>query len=335
MSPTIRDVAQKAGVSVATVSRVVNDRPGYSAETRNKVLRVIEELGYQPNALARGLVSKRSRTVGVLIPNISSMVASEMLKGIEDAAHTIGQSVIVCNTDNNGERTLEYLQVLKEKQVDGIIVVSAPITPLYHQKFGEMQVPVVLVSTRYHDGNLPFVKVDDEKAAYHATAYLIKKGHEEIGMIAGSKDDRIAGIPRVEGYRKALSDHGIPIRDQYITYGNFGFQSGMAGLERLLEAAPEITAIFCASDEMAAGALSLAHRRGIEIPDRLSLIGYDDSQLAEMTIPPLTTLRQPLCQMGQEGLTMLMAMIEEGKRTIHSKILPYTIVERETVRELR
>lgn len=333
MNPTIKDVAATAQVSVATVSRVLNDLPGYSEETRKKVLQAIAELGYEPNALARGLVSKRSHTIGVLMPNLSSMVASEILKGIEDAAHRYNQSVIVCNTDNDGKRTLEYLQVLKEKQVDGIIVVSANIIPEYYQKMKAMKKPVILVATKYPQGDLPFIKVDDEKAAYDATSYLIQKGHRAIGMVSGTRTDPIAGTPRVKGYKKALSDHAIPIRENYIAYGDFGFKTGMSCLDRLIQTAPEITAIFAASDEMAVGVLSRAFKRGIAVPRQLSVIGYDNTQIAEMTTPPLTTLSQPFYEMGELGITRLLEQIEQGKK-MESLNMPHRIAERETVREI-
>ncbi|MGE5604473.1 MAG: LacI family DNA-binding transcriptional regulator, partial [Bacteroidota bacterium] len=322
-----------AKVSVATVSRVLNDLPGYSEETRKKVLQAVAELGYEPNALARGLVSKRSHTIGILMPSLSSMVASEILKGIEDTAHRSNQSVIVCNTDNDGKRTLEYLQVLQEKQVDGIIVVSANIIPEYYQKMMAMRKPVIFVATKHPQSNLPFIKVDDEKAAYDATSYLIEKGHRAIGMVSGTRTDQIASTPRVKGYERALSGHGIPIRENYIAYGDFGFKSGMTCLERLLETTPDITAIFAASDEMAVGVLSQAYKMGIAVPRQLSVIGYDNTQIAEMTTPPLTALSQPFYEMGQSGITMLLEQIEQGKK-MESLIIPHRIVERDTVREI-
>ncbi len=333
MNPTIKDVAREAGVSVATVSRVLNNLPGYTEETRRRVLKVIKELGYQSNALARGLVCKRSHTIGILMPSLSSMVTSEMLKGIERQAHNNEKSVIVCNTDNDGIRTLEYLDVLKEKQVDGIIVVSANLTPVQYRKLVQFKKPVVLVSTCYAGGTLPYVKVDDEAAAYDATLYLLKKGHRRIGMLSGTKEDRIAGFPRIQGYKRALAEYGVTLGEEFIAYGDFTFRSGIKAMAQLLETASGMTAVFAASDEMAAGALVCAYKRGIKVPDDLSIIGYDNTQIAEMTIPPLTTLSQPFYHMGELGMMMLIDNIEQGKK-MESRILPHTIQERETVKEL-
>jgi len=214
MKPTIKDIAKKIGVSVATVSRVINNRSGYSPETRKKVLKAINKLGYYPNALARGLVGKKIKTIGVLMPSVSSMVASKILNGIEDAAHNKNYSVIICNTDNSGKRTINYLRVLREKQIDGIIVVSEILTDEYINVIKKMEVQVVLVSTITKGNNFTFIKVDDIKAAYQTTEYLINKGHKNIG------------IPRVKGYLKALEDYGLPRKKENLVYGDFSFDSG-------------------------------------------------------------------------------------------------------------
>jgi len=226
MKPTIKDIAKKIGVSVATVSRVINNRSGYSPETRKKVLKAINKLGYYPNALARGLVGKKIKTIGVLMPSVSSMVASKILNGIEDAAHNKNYSVIICNTDNSGKRTINYLRVLREKQIDGIIVVSEILTDEYINVIKKMEVQVVLVSTITKGNNFTFIKVDDIKAAYQTTEYLINKGHKNIAMISGTKDDVVAGIPRVKGYLKALEDYGLPRKKENLVYGDFSFDSG-------------------------------------------------------------------------------------------------------------
>jgi LacI family transcriptional regulator len=333
MKPTIKDVARKANVSVATVSRVLNDQPGFSSETREKVLRVIEEIGYHPNALARGLVGKSTKTIGVLIPNISSMVEAKILRGIEDAAHKKNHSVIICNTDNDGERTTNYLEVLRERQVDGLLVISELLTKEYVDILKEMKIPVILISTIDDEGYFKYIKVDDEKAAYQATEYLILKGHQKIAMISGTKDDRVAGIPRVRGYRQAMKNYGLPVADENIIYGDFSFNSGRECMQILLKQFPEMTAVFAASDEMAAGVLSVAYERGLKIPEELSVVGYDNTQLGEMTIPPLTTLSQPLYHMGLKGLDLLISAIMG--EDIESLIVPHVIVERQTVKELK
>jgi LacI family transcriptional regulator len=333
MRPTIKDVAKKANVSVATVSRVLHNQPGYSEKTKQKVLQVIEEMGYHPNAVARGLINKRTRTIGVLFPNVSSMFSSKVLRGIEHTTHHRDYSVVVCNTDKDGRRTMKYLHVLWEKQVDGIIFVSEVLKEEYHATLTSMNIPVVLLSTCSPPYPFPYVKVDDKQAAYDATEYLIKRGHRQIAMIAGTKSDPIAGIPRIEGYIQALRDYGIPVQEDLIAYGDFGFHSGRRAMETLFRTALRFTAVFAASDEMAVGAISVACQKGIKVPDELSVIGFDNLQIAEMSIPPLTTVAQPLFDMGRWSAEILTSMIETGD-PVKSRIVPHTIVERSSVKSI-
>jgi LacI family transcriptional regulator len=333
MSYTIKDVAKKANVSIATVSRILNGQGGYSEKTKFKVLKVIEELGYQPNAVARGLINKRTHTIGVLFPKLSSSLVTDLLDGIEKAANDNGSSVIVCHTESNGEKTMKYLQLLIEKRVDGIIFASEILKDEYYQFVTKTRMPMILLSTESYAYQVPFVKVNDFHAAYTAAKHLIDKGHTEIGMISGNKDDIIAGIPRIEGFKKALSDHNIPLGSKNIVYSRgFTFPYGVEGLKSLVKQFPDVTAIFAASDEMAIGALSAAYQMGIKVPDEISVIGYDNLNLAEMSIPPLTTVGQPLSKMGEAAAEMLFSILETGE-TPESRIMPHKIIERMSVKE--
>ena len=331
MSYTIKDVAKRANVSIATVSRILNNKSGFSEKTKRKVLQAIEELGYHPNAIARGLINKNTETIGVLIPAVSNMFSSEILDGIEKYANDIGSSVIVCNTADDGERTMKYLQVLSEKRVDGIIIVSESIEEEYHKALTDMKIPVVLVSTLSFEYPFPYVKVDDRHAAFSATDYLIKKGHKKIAMLSGNAEDLIAGLPRMEGFKSALRAHRLPINeDNIIDCRGFSYKDGVSGMEEILRRELDITAIFASSDELAAGAMSIAYKHGIKIPEQLSIIGYDNTKLAEMTIPSLTVVAQPLFDMGLMAATMLFEMKETGEIT-ESRIMKHEIIERETV----
>jgi LacI family transcriptional regulator len=335
MSYTIKDVARKANVSIATVSRVLNDQGGYSPKTKEKVLSAIKELGYQPNALARGLINKRTKTIGILFPEVSNMFSAKIFRGVENAVHERGASVIVCNTASNGARTMKYLQVLHEKRIDGIIFVSEVLKEEYYEAISSMNIPIVLAATETYRYQLPYVKVNDRHAAYTAVEYLINKGHRKIGMISGNKHDPIAGQPRIEGYKEALIRNNIPINENYIVNAKgFSFKDGFENLPSLLDAAPDITAIFAASDEMAMGIISAAYNLGINIPDDLSVIGYDNLPLAEMSIPPLTTVAQPLEEIGEMAANMLFTMIETGE-IMESRILPHKVIERATVKALK
>ncbi|KON88703.1 LacI family transcriptional regulator [Sporosarcina globispora] len=333
MSYTIKDVAKKANVSIATVSRILNAQSGYSEKTKIRVLQVIEELGYQPNAIARGLINKRTHTIGVLFPKLSSSLVTDLLDGIEKAAGISGSSVIVCHTEYNGEKTLKYLQLLSEKRVDGIIFASEVLREEYYQFLKKSNIPIILLSTESPSFSIPHVKVNDFHAAYSAASYLIEKGHKNIGMISGNKEDMIAGKPRIEGFQKALADAHIPLSEENVVYKKgFSFPDGVEGLKELLKQFPSVTALFAASDEIAIGALSAAYHLGIKVPDELSIIGYDNLNIASMSIPPLTTVSQPLKEMGETAAGMLFKLLETGKAP-NSILMPHQIIERFSVKE--
>jgi LacI family transcriptional regulator len=335
LNPTIKDVAKYANVSIATVSRIVNGLPGYSEDTKKKVQEAIEALGYQPNAIARGLINKRTQTIGVLFPEVSGMLSSEVLEGVENAAHDGGFSVIVCNTTSSGKRTVKYLRLLQEKRVDGIIFASEDVKEEYYKIFQEMKVPVVLVSTASSNYDLPFVRVNDFEGAFQATEYLIKNGHKQIGMIGGSKSDPIAGIPRMKGFEEALQKHNLALSENNVTTNEgYRFQNGKESLPVLLKELPDMTALFAASDEMAIGAMSAAHQLGIKVPEELSIIGYDNLKIAEMCYPALTTVSQPLKDMGQTAGEILVKLIKGEEKEAESRYMPFTIVERQSVCDL-
>ncbi|WP_409296846.1 LacI family DNA-binding transcriptional regulator [Peribacillus sp. SCS-26] len=332
MAYTIKDVAREANVSIATVSRILNGQPGYSKKTKEKVLRVIEEMGYHPNAVARGLINKRTHTIGVMFPYLTGSLVTELLRGIESAASRHGSSIIVCHTSSDREKTRKYLQVLNEKRVDGIIFTSEVLEDEFHGYIENMNVPLVLLSTKSDKFSAPFVRVDDEAAAYSAAEYLIKQGHTKLGMISGRKEDIIAGQPRINGFLKALKKYGISLKEgNIISTEGFGFPEGITGLKRLLENDPGVTGIFAASDEIAIGAISTAYLLGIQIPEELSIIGYDNIDLAQMSIPPLTTVAQPFAEMGETAGEMLLSMLETGETAV-SRIMPHQIIERESVK---
>ncbi|MNP05858.1 Catabolite control protein A [compost metagenome] len=332
-NPTIKDVARKANVSIATVSRVINNLSGYSDKTKQKVNQTIQEMGYQPNAIARGLIKKRTQTIAVMFPSVSSYFSADILDGIEEYASEHNYSILVCNTAEDGKRTMKYLQVLREKQVDGIVFSSAVLKEEYYEVLQAMNIPVILVSSQVDFAPVPYVKVDDKQAAYDAVEYLITQGHREIAMISGAETDQMTGAPRIAGYKEALQKHGMAFKEHYLIYADFGFDDGCIAMEKLLKTAPEATAIFAASDEMAVAVLSVAAKHGLKVPEDISVIGYDNLKLAEMVVPPLTTVDQSLYDMGELACHKLIDMIENDS-VANSSIMPHRIVERQTVRRL-
>ncbi|AQR97434.1 LacI family DNA-binding transcriptional regulator [Clostridium saccharoperbutylacetonicum] len=332
--PTIKDVAKKSNVSVATVSRIINNLDGYSEETRKKVIEVMDELGYQRNAIARNLKVKETRTIGVLRPKISTTYYVEILNGIEDFAQRNNYSVIICNGGDKWERMSEYLQVLSERQVDGLIVCSIPPDDTLCKRIIDSHIPTVLVSGLSYKYSLPYVKVDDYQASYSATTYLIENGHKEIAIISGPTEDPIAGVPRLNGFLQALRDNNIPVKKNLIKEKGFSFIDGVEGMNELLKTGEKFTAVFAVSDDCAVGALSVAHKNGLKVPDDISIIGYDNTNIAEMSYPPLTTVAQPLYDMGKKSVEMLIKRISYNEK-VESIIMPFEIIERETVKKIK
>lgn len=334
MSSTIKDVAKLSKVSVATVSRVLNNLGGYSEKTKFRVLKVVEEIGYKRNAIARSLSTNTTRTIGVILPDVSTSFDGEIIRGIEDVAHENNYSVILCNAGSKGVRTLDYLKILEERQLDAAIIVSIKINDEYYEALKKLEIPYILISTMSPKYDMPHIKVDDLSAAYTATKYLLDRGHKKIAMISGNEDDTIAGSPRVQGYMKALFEYGIDIDEELIEYGNFSYKSGIQCMNTLLKRKKEFTAIFVASDDMAVGVLNVAYRKNIRVPNDLSIVGYDNTKVAEMSIPPLTTLSQPLYDMGCKAFNEILNMLN-GNDSKKQIIMKHTIAERETVKWLK
>ncbi|WZY34219.1 LacI family DNA-binding transcriptional regulator [Bacillus sp. FSL W8-1122] len=329
--PTIKDVAKEAGVSIATVSRVLNNGIGYSIKTKQHVLKTIEEMGYSPNAIARGLINKQSNTIGVLFPEISGLVSAEILQGIEEAAHARGKSIVICNTASSGHKTKEYLKLLQEKQVDGILFASQLLTLEYVAIVRKMGVPVVTVSAYSEDPTIPAVQVDNETAAYDAVCYFIQQGHTEIGMISGNPSDLLAGAPRMAGYKRALKEAGIAYVPTKVAWDKgFYFEDGQKAFQRLYTDHPNLTAIFSASDELAIGAMSAATAKGLRIPEDLSVIGFDGTKLAKMAVPPLTTVSQHFFSMGKTAANLLFDSIATG-RASSGRIIRHELIKRHSV----
>lgn len=331
----MKDVATLANVSMSTVSRVLNNPESVVPEKRERVIEAIKTLKYHPNALARGLIYKRTRTYGVLIPDVSNMYSAEVLKGMEEAANKRGMNLIICNTDLNKDRKLAYINVLNEKQVDGILYMSEAVFPADYKVIERLGIPVVLASTHCLEYPLPSVKVDDELGGYDATLFLIAKGHKDIGMISGPTTDTIAGQSRLQGYLRCLRDHHLPINvEKNVQFGYYRFKDGYEAMERLYQGNSNITAVFAASDEMALGAISYLHSIKVNVPNDLSVIGFDNTKVASMSIPQLTTVAQPMYEIGYKSVEKLEDLINGLELPQLRTYLPHRIIERESVKEI-
>ncbi|TFE28569.1 LacI family DNA-binding transcriptional regulator [Cohnella luojiensis] len=332
--PTIKDVAKIANVSISTVSRVMNAPESVIESKRSKVLDAIEKLKYKPNALARGLIYKKTNTLAVVIPDIRNPYYADIIRGMEDASKKLGYNLIICNTDRDKKRLFSYLNNFYERQVDGILYTSDPVFPDYYNEIKRLRIPVMLVSTHSMEYELPSVKIDDEQAAFDAVKFLIDSGHRKIGMIGFDLSDSIAGQTRYHGFIRALRENDLDECKENIVYVNGWSYETPDAAAQMLAKCPDVTAIFTASDELAIGLLCYLDERGISVPDQISVIGFDNIRLSRITIPKLTTVSQPTYEIGYRSVEKLDAIIEEKEDPVLREYLPHEIVVRASTRRL-
>lgn len=320
MKVTIKEIAKEAGVSIGTVSRVVNQKDeGVGQETRKRVLDVIARLNYQPNTLARALITNQSKIIGLILPDISNPFFPLLTRGIEDCARDAGYRIFLCNTDDDTAKEREYIRVLKEHRVDGIIFTSTVMaTPSEYLELRDLNIPVVVMDRRITDksaddehgasgvdGGIEGVNgvfVDNIGGAYAATQHLIALGHRKIGCITGPLSSRNA-CDRLEGYEQALRDAGIAPSPEWICQGDYKPAKGYEAAGRLIDKG--IRAIFASNDLMAFGVYRAASERGLSIPEDLSVVGFDGILQSEFMMPPLTTVIQPTYEVGRAAMTLL------------------------------
>ncbi len=334
MTVTIYDVAREAGVSMATVSRVVNNNPNVKPQTRKKVFEAIERLGYRPNAVARGLASKKTTTVGVVIPDISNAIFAEVARGIEDIANMYHYNIILCNADKRKEKEIRVINTLLEKQVDGLLFMGGVVTDEHMQAFQTSTVPIVLCGTNVEGNTMAAVDIDHQQAAHDAVKLLIDKGHRRIGMISGNLQDPNNGFSRYNGYKNALEEAGVAFNESLVRIGNHRYESGIEAMKYFLELPERPTAIFSATDEMAIGAIHAAQDAGLAIPGDISVISVDNSRMASMVRPLLTTVAQPMYDIGAVSMRLLTKLmnkenVEKGKVT-----LMHEVIQRQSVAEV-
>ena len=331
MTVTIYDVAREAGVSMATVSRVVNNNTNVKPLTRKKVYEAIEMLGYRPNAVARGLASKKTTTVGVVIPDISNTFFSEVARGIEDIANMYHYNIILCNADKRKEKEIRVINTLLEKQVDGLLFMGGTVTDEHRDAFRTTNVPIVLCATSEATNTYASVDINHEKAAYDAVTLLLNHGHRQIGFICGSLEDTNNGLARYNGYKKALESAGLEMREEMVRIGNLRYDSGIDATKYFLGLEPRPTAIFTATDEMAIGAIHAIQDFGLRVPHDISVVGIDNIRMASMVRPQLTTVAQPMYDLGAVAMRLLTKLI--NKETVEDTrvILSHEVITRNSL----
>lgn len=331
----IQDVAKKAGVSISTVSRVLNDYKHVSSDLKDKVMKAVEELEYRPNQVARSLASQKTSLIGIIVPDLTNHYYSRMISSIEEYASERNYNIVVCNIKENLNKEVRYLNVLKEMWAEGIILMHEKIDQQTKEMLKAYNIPVVLASVKIDELNVSSVNIDDYKAAYDATTYLVQKGHKRIGIIAGDMRDITAGQLRYRGFVEALKENEIDINPLYIKEGKFKIEDGYQAMDEIFESCEDVpTAIFAVSDSMAIGAMNCAIDRGYRVPDDISIIGFDNIDLAAAVRPRLTTVNQPAEEIGQISVKILIDMIN-GKVSEQEIILSHSIVEGNTCKDIK
>lgn len=326
---TIYDVARVAGVSMATVSRVVNGNANVKEKTRQKVLDAIAELDYRPNAVARGLASKRTTTVGVILPTITSTYFAAITRGVDDVASMYKYNMILANSDNDVEKEEKVLETFLSKQVDGIVYMGSSLDEKIRTSLKNARTPVVLVGTIDGDKEIPSVNIDYHLSAYQATAKLAKSGNKKIAYVMGSLKDA-ENIERMVGYQEALIEANLGFDEELVFEGNYSYNQGKDLAERLL--AKGVTGAVVAHDTSAVGLLSALMEKGIKIPEDFEIIAGANSPITEYTYPTMTSVNQPLYDLGAVSMRLLTKLMLKEEIEETQLILDHEIITRHSTK---
>lgn len=326
----IKDIAKLAGVSVATVSRALKKPDIVKEDTRNVVLAAIKQLEYKPNALASGLRRRKSEKIIVVVPDIQNPFYASIVQGIEHVAYSNGYKVLLGETQNNQERLDSYADMLMSKEADGLILLGALLPTIVQESIKEKQgIPIPLVmACEYFDGlNAPDVRIDNVGAAANAAGHLIDLGHKVIATITGPLANPLSQ-DRLKGFKERMRKARLKVHAELVVHGSFSINSGYDAMKKLLEASSRPTAVFCANDEMAIGALKAIKEKGLRVPHDISVIGFDNLRFSEYTDPPLTTISQPNARIGETAMKLMLDLFENIQRIDQTIILPYALIVR-------
>lgn len=334
MAVTIKDVARESGVNISTVSRALNNEYGVNPETREHVLAIADRLNYRPNRVARGLVTGRSHSMGLIVSDIRNPFFAEVARGAEDAAHAANCDLVLCNSDMNSAKQMQYVRSLLEKRVEGILMNSVSMLSRKQQmELSASGVPVVLLNQSASNRAFSTVAADNEAGGELAAKYLLGLGHRRIAHLTGPKQHgNLSG--RARGFVRGLLSAKKPA-EPVVLYGRNNFAGGCELAHKLLEGNPKITAIFAANDIMAFGVIRATLERGLRIPEDISLIGFDNVELAGIVNPPLTTIHQPKYEIGHTAVEILLRLGKDTEKQVpEHRRLGVEFIERQSCRKL-
>jgi LacI family transcriptional regulator len=307
-TPSIYEVARVAGLSVATVSRALNDKGPVRAETRQRVLDAVERLGYVPHSAARMLSTRKTMSIGVLLPDMHGAFFSEIVRGIDLAARAAGYHLLVSGSHSDAAETAALLQTLHGR-VDGLILMAPALGGAWLQKALPRRVPVVLINDDGTDGRHDSLRIDNRRGARLAVEHLLALGHRAVAFLGGPEGNADAA-ERLAGYREALVAAGLPLSRHLELAGDFGEESGLQAGAKVAALVPRPTAIFAANDAMAIGCLAALREHNLRVPEDLSLVGFDDVPIARYLTPALTTVQVPIAELGRQAMACLLSSID-------------------------
>lgn len=334
---TIRDIAEKAGVSITTVSLVLNGKElRIASATKKKIIQIANELNYRPNKLAVGLITKKTNTIGFIVPDISNSFFGELAKGAENEATNSNYNIILSNTNDNPDKDLEYMNILLDRGVDGIIMVpsytsAGENSKKCYQLMEQCQKPLVLVDRIKIGGKYTSLATDHEMGGYLATKHLIENGHQKIACITGPLGILNSRL-RFLGYKKALEDHKIAFRPKYVEEGNYHVEDGEKLAINLFK--QDITAIFAFNDLMAYGVYKAASRQGLRVPEDISVIGFDDLFYSGIMEVPLTTIHQPSYEMGEAAVRKIVEFLSNQNASNENVLYKPELIIRNSVKNM-
>lgn len=329
---TIKDVARESGVNISTVSRALNNGYGVNPQTRQHVLEVADRLGYRPNRVARGLVTGRSHSLALILSDIRNPFFAEVARGAEDAARIGDCDLVLCNSDLDAGKQMQYVHSLLEKRVDGILMNS--VSSLSREQQAQLAacgVPIVLLNRSASNRAFSTVYADNETGGAMAARYLLSLGHRRVAHITGPRQHGNLS-DRTRGFLRAMAAGGNPV-EPTVLHGPFNFSGGTDLTSRLLDKHPNVTAVFAGNDVMALGAVRAILDRGLRIPDDISLIGFDNIEFSSVMYPPLTTIHQPKYEMGRAAVEILLRLAHDKHRQMpEQRVLGVELIERQSCR---
>lgn len=330
---TIKEVAKLAGVSISTVSRVINNSKPVSEDIRDKVLKVVKETNYVPNPVARSLVLRKSNTIGVIVPDISDFKVGEILNGVEEVARIYDYDILLCNSYGELKEEKRYIDLLKTKQVAGMVFISWDLTKETINKIEESFIPTIYIAKNAHKFDIPFIGIDHAKSGVTAAKYVISKNFKEVAIFEAKDHKNMQDTDIIETFETEMKKNKIKCSKEIFVYEKNKFGESYDYMIKYIKQnkkLPEL--IFATNDEVAVGIMNALQDSGVDVPNKVSVLGHDNSKIGNIVRPKLTTISQPLYDMGAIAIGVVIKRAEGLENSIPTKILDHEVIERKSVR---